>query len=370
MDLTWELVERSQGVYDFAPWDALVNALEERELSALLILDYFNPIYCETPMCGSHTGPTTPEQRQAFAEFAAAAAARFGDRDVMLEVWNEPNHSGFWGPQPDPVAYARLAAEALGAIRAANDAVPVAVGATAGIDVWFLDDALAAGGLESADLVSVHPYREPGPETIREDLALAAEIIADRTGRDDIPLISGEWGYTSTQWGGLTDAALHRQGVFAARELLSVLANGLPLAIWYDLSNDCGDPEEWECNFGLLREDGATPKPAWLAVKALTDTVPDEPVEARLCGRPPAVYCLSFSGSTRAVAALWTGQEGADVLVHLPEDLEVEVSDLYGDAVALPAQGPPRFTLRERDGPVYVSTPLRHRRPDPWRLSP
>ncbi|MFV2074186.1 MAG: cellulase family glycosylhydrolase [Thermoanaerobaculales bacterium] len=357
MDLAWDLVEQAPGEFDFTAYDALLDAVEARGMRALLILDYFNPIYCPSPGCDPHTGPATEEQRAAFAAFAAAAAARYDGREVVLEVWNEPNSRNFWRPNPDPEAYGRLAAETVAAVGAVSTSVPLVVGATAGVDVEFLDAAFAAADLSAVDSVSVHPYRSFVPESIGEDLALAREIVSARTGRGDIPLISGEWGYTAVEFGAPGEAALHRQAVAAVRELLSAQLFGLPLAIWYDLTNDCGDGTDWECNFGLLWDDGATPKPAWQAVAAMTRALPAGALRVSTCGHPPAVYCLVFRGASEVTAALWAGQKGSEVTLRVPHYSGVEVLDLYGAPANATTVDGMELTLREEDGPVYVRVP-------------
>ncbi|NOZ79514.1 MAG: cellulase family glycosylhydrolase [Acidobacteria bacterium] len=361
-DMAWAQVEQVRGSYDFAPYDALVDAVEARGMHALLILDYFNPLYCRDPGCDEHTGPVTDTQQNAFAAFAAAAAAHFDGRAVSLEVWNEPNSTSFWRPEPDPAAYGRLAAKTLAAVREASARVPVIVGVTAGVDVDFLDAALAAADLSRADGISVHPYRSFEPESIGEDMALLRETVAARTGRHDIPVISGEWGYTTLELGGSGPEALQRQAVAAVRELLSAQLYRLPLAIWYDLTDDCGDPTEWECNFGLLWDDGTTPKPAWNAVAAMNRIVPGGKVQVSDCGQPPAVYCLAFRGTNGTVAALWSGQEGTQVTVQLPGSLGVDVLDLFGAPAGGTVFVGRELTLREEDGPVYLRVQRRPRR--------
>ncbi|NOZ95010.1 MAG: cellulase family glycosylhydrolase [Acidobacteria bacterium] len=363
-DLDWATVERSRGHYDFTAYDALLDAVEARGMRALLVLDYFNPVYCPDAACDPHTGPATERQRSAFAAFAAAAAARYRGRAIAFEVWNEPNSTSFWRPGPDPAAYGKLAAAVAGAIGAADPGIPVAVGATAGVDVEFLDSALESSGLSGAGWVSVHPYRSFVPESIGEDVALLRETVAARTGRTDIPVVSSEWGYTTRLFEGDRAEVLHRQAVAAVRELLAAQRAGLPLAVWYDLTDDCADLTEWECNFGLLEADGRTPTPAWEAVATMSRILPAGVAEVSSCGRPPAVYCLAFRSALGGTAVLWTGQEGTALGVRLPSRVGLEVHDLFGREVAAP--GDDGLELDEAKGPVYLSLPVagRARRPE------
>src|SRR6202034_148524 len=92
MDLGWQGVETTKGVYDFSAFDALVSALASRGLVLHLILDYFNALYPTSADPGYLT-TTVP----AFAAVSKAAAAHFAGKNVTFEVWNEEN-GGFWDP--------------------------------------------------------------------------------------------------------------------------------------------------------------------------------------------------------------------------------------------------------------------------------
>jgi beta-glucosidase/6-phospho-beta-glucosidase/beta-galactosidase len=85
MDFAWSAVEREKGVYDFKAYDELTEALAKRGIRALYILDYGNGLY------ESEQSVRTEDGRQAFARFAAAAAARYRGRGILWELWNEPN---------------------------------------------------------------------------------------------------------------------------------------------------------------------------------------------------------------------------------------------------------------------------------------
>src|SRR5204863_7116651 len=64
-----------------------------------------------------------------------------------------------------------------------------------------------------------------------------------------IPIISGEWGFSSA-WPRIDEA---KQSALLARELLTNVANGIPISIWYDWRDDGTDPKEPEHHFGLVR---------------------------------------------------------------------------------------------------------------------
>lgn len=86
-DFNWAKIERITGNYDLAPYDLLLNDLTKRGIRAIFILDYRNKLYPNPE--------TTDEGREAYARFAAASVRHFKGRNVIWEIWNEPNVH-FW----------------------------------------------------------------------------------------------------------------------------------------------------------------------------------------------------------------------------------------------------------------------------------
>ena len=252
--------------------------LDKRGLRAIFILDYSNPLYEETvtsphPITGKPdkmvASPQHPESVAAFARWAAAAAKHFHGRHVLWEIWNEPN-GHFWSPKPDVQQYAALALATCKAIREADPQAAIIGPASAGFPWEFLETFLKSGVLEYLDAVSVHPYRNPQtpPETAAADYQKLRTIIeryAPPAKKGQIPILSGEWGYSTFKRG----VSLETQAAFAARQQLSNLLNGVPLSIWYDWKNDGPDPNENEHNFGTVLPD-LKPKPAYVAIQTLT----------------------------------------------------------------------------------------------------
>ena len=74
------------------------------------------------------TNYAPPADPADWADFAGRFAARYGDRIIYYQVWDEPNLGGHWGREPvNPANYAALLAAAHKAITAADpDAVIVA----------------------------------------------------------------------------------------------------------------------------------------------------------------------------------------------------------------------------------------------------
>jgi polysaccharide biosynthesis protein PslG len=278
MDFHWEGIEKRKGEYDWAAYDELLANLDKRGLRAILILDYSHRLYEETvtspnPLYGNAqkttASPRHPDSIEAFARWAVASAKHFHGRHVLWEIWNEPN-GNFWSPKPDAQQYTALALATAKAVREAEPEATIIGPASSGFPWEFLETFLKSGVLEYLDAVSVHPYRNPRnpPETAAADYQKLRTMI-DRYGpasrKDKLPILSGEWGYSSFKRG----VSLETQAAFAARQQLSNLLNGVPLSIWYDWKNDGDDPNENEHNFGTVLPN-LTPKPAYVAIRTLT----------------------------------------------------------------------------------------------------
>lgn len=308
MDFKWDLTEQSAGVYDFAPYERLLAALAPHKIRTLFILDYNNRLY------DNGDSPRTEAGRQAFARWAAAAAKHFQGRGILWEMYNEPNHV-FWRPKPNAGDYTRLALATGKAIRAAAPGETMIGPATAGIDFAFLETCFQAGLLEYWSAVSVHPYRQSDPETVASDYCRLRELIAAYAPGKQIPIISGEWGYSSA-WRGMNQ---EKQGERLARQWLINAANGINISIWYDWHDDGDDANEAEHNFGTVAYEYKAqaahgdpngmvykPKPAYLAAKALSAFFNGYRFVKRLPVGGPLDYVLLFRRENEVRIAAWT----------------------------------------------------------------
>jgi len=290
MDCGWSSIETHAGQYTWTEYEELLSNLDRRGMRAVLILDYSNPLYEQevtstNPLTHqAHRTTASPQHAAsvaAYSAWAAAAARHFHSRHVLWELWNEPNID-FWSPKPDADQYAALALAASKAIREADPQATI-IGPASSTFPWeFLEVFLKSGVLRYLDAVSVHPYRGPNraPETVAADYRRLRELIdryAPAAQKQSLPILSGEWGYSSNPKGVSLDA----QAAFAARQQLVNLLHGVPLSIWYDWKNDGDDPAENEHNFGTVTAD-LKPKPAYTAIQTLTRQLAGYQIARRL----------------------------------------------------------------------------------------
>jgi len=309
MDFAWNGTEREKGKYDFSAYDRLMKTLDEHKMNALFILDYSNRHY------DNGLSPQSDEGRKAFAQWAAAAVRHFKGRNIVWEMYNEPNIF-FWRPKPDVNQYVKLALEVGKAIREAApppDAVYIGP-ATSGVDFAFLEECFKAGLLEYFGGVTVHPYRQEAPETVAADYARLRRMIRQYAPKDkQIPILSGEWGY-SAAWQHFDET---RQGKYLPRQMLTNRANDIRYSIWYDWHDDGTDPKEPEHHFGTVRNAyraGADPvyepKPAYRAAKTLSTVLAGCLFNKRLVVGGQDDYVLLFYNAKE----VWTSAKDVRVV--------------------------------------------------------
>lgn len=253
MDVSWQATERIKGTYDWSSYDELTANLEKRGIRPMYILCYSNSLYEDSvKFSDTLTGeqykdvasPQHPESISAFSHWAAAAAEHFRGRNIIWEIWNEPNVS-YWRPSADMDQYMTLTKETSKAIRKVDPDAVIIGPASSLIPLPFLESCMAAGLLEFVDAVSVHPYRDyaMSPETAGTDYRDLRKLIKqyEHAGKKNFPVINSEWGYASADKG----VSLEKQAAFSVRMQLSDMLNGIPVSIWYDWKNDGNSPTDF-----------------------------------------------------------------------------------------------------------------------------
>src|SRR5436305_1273119 len=167
-DFDWASAEPTRGGYNWAPIDRVVAAVSSRGMNVLATAAY-TPAWAR-PANTSDKYP--PSGLSTYADFAGAAAARYGPRGVHAwEIWNEPNMSMFWMPKPSASAYTSMLTLASTAIHTQDPAATVITAGLApagaagdGSTVApraYLTAIYNAGGRGSLDAVGIHPYDLP-----------------------------------------------------------------------------------------------------------------------------------------------------------------------------------------------------------------
>jgi len=357
MDFGWEGTEPRKGKYNFAAYDRLMAALDQHHIRPIFILDYSNRFYDDG------LSPHSDEGRKAFAKWAAAAATHFKGRGVVWEMYNEPNIQ-FWKPKPNADDYVKLALAAGRALREAMPREPYIGPASSTVDFKFLEACFKGGCLEYWSAVSVHPYRQKNPETVAADYQKLRDLIAKYApAGKNIPIVSGEWGYSSG-WKKFDETL---QGKYLPRELLTNVANGIPISIWYDWHDDGTNPKEPEHHFGTVhpeyrqgQEPVYEPKPAYFAMKTLSASLAGCKFIKRVDSGSDADWVLVFQSETGQRLAAWTTGDAHEIAI--PDVHGTFSSRAWtGDTLPEVKSDGSGLRLRLTDAPQYLNGPVNSR---------
>jgi len=352
MDITWSATEPEKGVYDFSSYERLTDSLEKYNLKPLYILCYSNKHYDEG------LSPYSEEGRTAFAQWAAAAVTHFKGRGILWEIYNEPNLDMFWTPKTNPEKFILLALETGRAIRAAALEEIYIGPATSSIDLKFLEQCFKAGLLEYWNAVSVHPYRRAVPESVFTEYAGLRRMIDQYApAGKEIPILAGEWGYSSA-WENYDDDL---QGKTLPRQWMINLAAGVPVSIWYDWHDDGTDTKEPEHHFGMTNyayKSGQVPvydpKPAYLAAKTFMETFHGFRFNKRIRVEDPDVYVFLFEKGKKVKLAVWTSSKTPRTIIIPCVPGSFELVSHLGEKLPDLASTTKELSIPVSDAPVYL----------------
>ncbi|MGI8727174.1 MAG: GH39 family glycosyl hydrolase [Solirubrobacterales bacterium] len=275
MPLSWSLVERVPGVYDFGHYDSIYAAMVENGLQPVFVVSGA-PCWAAIAVdcaSGGGTEPPGPVFDSRWREFLRQVAKRYPKLGA-IEVWNEPNYARFYNGGPNPERYAELLKLAYEGAKDGNAATPVISGGLAPFnkssagrmeDTVFLRRVYEAGGGRLfADALGFHAYSGAGPggsyiDGLRLQIAGVRDVMA---GFEDLdrPIWITEAG-VSTAAGVFSPT----QQAEAIAKIYSTLERipGIPVLIVHRWRDQPG--KGVESGFGLVARNGR-PKPALCAL--------------------------------------------------------------------------------------------------------
>ncbi len=158
IDLNWDQCEPTQGQYDFALLDGVVDAAKARGLSVLAVVGYGPAWASSADALGDGSINDVPIDG-AYPAFVTAVVEHFQDRVSHYELWNEPNLGTFFEGTPDDYV-GRVLVPGAQAVHGACPTCKVVAPGLASIgteyDVWL--DASLAAAKDQIDIVSGHIY--------------------------------------------------------------------------------------------------------------------------------------------------------------------------------------------------------------------
>jgi Beta-galactosidase len=168
-EIAWDLVEPTQGRFDFAAIDRKVAAAARNRIDALGLVVRTPNWAASVP--GQPFSP--PRDPATYTGFLRALIARYGPRGSFWaanpslprdpvrhwQIWNEPNIAiNFVGVRSWPATYARLLRAAYRAVHGADRGATVVMAGLANFSWRDLSRAYRAGVRGSFDVAAVHPF--------------------------------------------------------------------------------------------------------------------------------------------------------------------------------------------------------------------
>ncbi|KQR97909.1 hypothetical protein ASG12_12850 [Williamsia sp. Leaf354] len=290
LPIQWGLIQPdNESTFDWTVTDRIVDDAVRAKVKILATLSS-TPAWAAAPGGdGPYVRPRDPGQ---FAAFAGTVARRYKGKIADYEIWNEPNASMFYGPQPDPVTYTALLTASYRAIKTVDRSLVVVAGGLGPVidsastinPVKFLGAMYAAGAAGNFDALSFHPYKydlsladgwrlpnSPG----RQLSGLRQLMIANGDERKKI--WATEFGIPTVD---VSEAEQARRIPEFIQKWIELPYVG-PVFYYTDRDRATGDGDT-ENNFGLERSDG-TPKPVVATLSAYArNGIPDATVDRRI----------------------------------------------------------------------------------------
>ncbi|MEW2017716.1 cellulase family glycosylhydrolase [Rhodococcus sp. NPDC076796] len=291
--IPWSSVEYTQNQLDWTAVDRVVNKLRAANISMLGIIAY-TPPWATSPV--NQPISTRPASPAAFGDFAGKVAARYKGKVADYEIWNEPNGSMFYGPQPDAAGYTDLLKAAYPKIKAADSAATVVGGVLGAAEqgwgivnpVDFTNQMYAAGAAGNFDALSYHPYQyslkfSEGPyvdhSPARQVMDMRAAMVANGDGSKKI--WATEYGVPTTAVSGDQQNAMITDFIQKWREL--PYTGPIFLYTMRDKATGSNDPED---TFGLLESNWGAKPALWGLMSLLQNNIPHTAEYNRFAAAP------------------------------------------------------------------------------------
>ena len=270
----WDVVQPTRnGAYDWSQMDRVVDAAQRHGIEVIGELN-------GAPAWIDRTFRSAAD-RDAFRDYAVAAAEHFDDRVDHWEVWNEPN-----GRKLAPADYASLLKIVYPAIKAVDAGDTVITGGLAATPqtgnglygaVDYLKQMYANGAEGFFDAVGFHPYSYPLMPSdsaswngwqIMEDGIRSTMVV---NGDADLKVWMTELGAPTSGARGQISQAQQAAIITEAVDLASGYGWAGPI-MWYSYQDRGGNTVNAENWFGIVGPNGER-KEAYAAYKAAATTV-------------------------------------------------------------------------------------------------
>jgi hypothetical protein len=252
------------GPISFARTDAVVAAAAARRLPVL-------PVVYGAPEWASGGG-LAPAGAVGYAQYLAALVGRYGPSGTLWaeqpslprmpirdwQIWNEPNLTLFWTPQPFARRYVALLQAARQAVRGQDAGARLILAGLPNVSWVALRQIYEAGGRGAFDAVALHPYTGSARNILRLVRLARTETRRFHDGRVPIWLTEISWAASKGKVKGLPGLVTDDRGQAgrlrkAVKQIAAARKRyGIGRVIWYTWLSQEGsrNPFDWS---GLRR---------------------------------------------------------------------------------------------------------------------
>lgn len=287
-ELNWNVIEPTDNQYSWTKYDAVVQAYQAHHIQIVGLLTYSSTWAADSEI--------TPPDLTAWQDYVGTVAEHYKDSISYWEIWNEPNHAGFWNSDVD--TYAQYLAAAATAIKTKNPNTKIVLGGLSGADSDFLSqvyDNLTNPNV--IDVVAIHPYRMVGenlnyaPEDTADGLnTLISDLynikaISQRYQGKRVPIWLTEVGWTTATTGVTeTEQAQYLQRLYT----IALSVPDVEKVFWYALNDTSNDVTKYDTQFGIFSTTFIA-KPAATALQNIQANVDGKMVRRWGIAKPIAV---------------------------------------------------------------------------------
>jgi hypothetical protein len=251
---TWAALEPQKGVWNYTLLDKAVEDAQARNVQIDFVLGQSPTWASARPDDFSYYGvgaAAEPKDNQDWIAYLRNVATRYKGRIFTYEMWNEPNDPNFYtGSVAKLVELTRLAHDTLKAI---DPRIKLVLSAP--YSVGYLQQYLAAGAGQYADVIAYHIYNNPPEDDARRLADL--RTVKQAAGVADKPLWITEGGTGDT-----TTPAAKAPGLLARKYLVEMLY-GSSRFNWYTWGPG------FNLSLALTNADQTKPTAAGLALAGL-----------------------------------------------------------------------------------------------------
>lgn len=259
-DMWWSSIEPAPGQWE---WEFPDRIMEEIVAAGLKPM----PVFAYNAAWDPDNSPATAERREQFGEYVYQIVSRYKDKTDLYEIWNEPNITPFWVPEPNAENYTALAKVAYTRAKEADPNCRVAAVCMANPEWSFLETCYQNGIADYMDILSHHMYNSNPDEAIQEHEVHRLRQIMAEYGDRNKPVIITEFGISSGPNHIIRVNTEQEQAPMIVKRHLIFRKMGIDMAFHFKLQDDKPEPPP-DGYWGLVGDDSRK-KPSWYAYEAM-----------------------------------------------------------------------------------------------------